>query len=63
MSTMNKTYTVKAREHYGSDSLDITIPTDLVRKYKIKPGDIFKVEIKGTKDNLILTYERVYENK
>jgi len=59
---MEKTYTVKARIHYGSKSLDITIPAELVKKHSINPGDIFKVEA-TEEGNLVLMYERVFENK
>ena len=59
---MEKTYTVKARIHYGSKSLDITIPAELVKKHSIKPGDIFRVEV-TEEENLVLKYERVFENR
>lgn len=40
-----KKITVKAREHYGSKSLDLTIPVELKEKYDIKAGDVFEIEI------------------
>ena len=60
---MEKTHTIKARLHYGSNSLDITIPAEIVKKYEINPGDIFKVNMDETSDKLVLRYERVFENK
>jgi bifunctional DNA-binding transcriptional regulator/antitoxin component of YhaV-PrlF toxin-antitoxin module len=40
-----KKISVKAREHYGSKSLDLTIPVELKEKYDIKAGDVFEIEI------------------
>ena len=54
------TDTVKAREHYGANSLDITIPSEEVRNYNINPGDIFEFKIESEDGELVLTYERVY---
>lgn len=59
---MEKTYTVKARIHYGSKSLDLTIPSDIVKEYNVKPGDIFKIETEDKSSNIILKYERVFES-
>lgn len=53
--------TVKARVHYGADSLDLTIPVEIRRKYKIEPGDIFEVAMEADEENnLILKYKLVY---
>jgi antitoxin component of MazEF toxin-antitoxin module len=54
--------TVKAREHHGADSLDITIPTDLVRKRDISPGDIFEIEVEDNEEELVIKYKRVYDS-
>ncbi len=59
---MKKTFTVKSREHYGSKSLDLTIPAEIVRVCKINPGDIFKVEWNHETDSLVLKYNRIFEN-
>lgn len=56
------TNTVKAREHHGADSLDITIPTELVRELDISAGDIFEVE-HDRDGNIVLKYKRVYQSK
>ncbi len=40
-----KKISVKAREHYGSKSLDLTIPVELKEKYDIKAGDVFEIEV------------------
>lgn len=52
--------TVKAREHYGADSLDLTIPSDLVREHNVNPGDIFEIDYNINNDILTIEYKRVY---
>lgn len=59
----NKETTVKARLHHGSNSLDLTIPSELVTSEKINPGDVFRLVAKDDKGNLVLVYERVYSTK
>ncbi len=54
---------VKSRFHYGSNSLDLTIPSDVVKSVKINPGDVFRLIVKEEKGNLVLQYERVYKTK
>ena len=51
--------TVKARKHFGADSLDLTIPVEITRQYKINEGDIFKIEIVN-EEKIVLKYERIY---
>lgn len=58
-----KENTVKSRLHYGSNSLDLTIPADVVKALKINPGDIFRLIVKEEKGILVLQYERVYSTK
>jgi hypothetical protein len=58
-----KENTVKSRFHYGSNSLDLTIPSDVVKSKGINPGDVFRLIAKEEKGNLILQYERVYKTK
>ena len=53
--------TVKARTHYGADSLDITIPTNLVREFGFCSGDVFEVSVEKTNDRIRLIYEQVYQ--
>lgn len=55
-----KETTVKARVHHGSNSLDLTIPSDIVAAKTINPGDVFRLVAKEEKGNLVLVYERVY---
>ncbi len=62
-SMPEKENTVKARLHHGSNSLDITIPSDIATNMKINPGDIFRLVVKEEKGNLVLQYERVYAVK
>jgi antitoxin component of MazEF toxin-antitoxin module len=55
--------TVKAREHHGANSLDLTLPAEVVRDYDVNPGDIFEIEVEEDGDELALTYTRVYESE
>jgi len=55
--------TVKARKRQGTNSLDLTIPTEMVGEEDISPGDIFKVRLTKEKDSIILEYVRIYKNK
>jgi hypothetical protein len=54
---------VKARLHHGSNSLDLTIPSEIVMNFKINPGDVFRVVAKMDRDAVVLQYERVYSMK
>jgi hypothetical protein len=56
----DKENTVKSRLHHGSTSLDLTIPSEVVKEHKINPGDVFRLVVKEEKGNLVLQYERVY---
>jgi hypothetical protein len=60
---VQKEIIVKSRFHYGSNSLDLTIPSDVAKSNDINPGDIFRLIAKEEKGNLILQYERVYKTK
>ena len=58
-----KENTVKSRLHHGSNSLDLTIPSEIVKSMKINPGDVFRLIAKEEKGSLVLQYERVYSTK
>lgn len=60
---MHMTKTVKAREHYGANSLDLTIPSEVVNEHDVNPGDIFEIEVKSDDGDLELTYKRVYKSE
>jgi hypothetical protein len=60
---MGKKFTVKARTHHGTDSLDITIPTQVCKENKINEGDIFSLEVINEGNLLTLKYSRIFENK
>ena len=60
---MGKKFTVKARAHHGTDSLDITIPTQVCKENKINEGDVFSLEIAGDGKLTVLKYTRIFENK
>ena len=57
--------TVKARVHYGADCLDLTIPVEIRRKYRIEAGDVFEITLEKNKtnDEIVLNYRRVYSVK
>ena len=52
--------TVKAREHYGAESLDLTIPTGTVREHELSAGDIFEITVEDQDGELVLRYELVH---
>jgi hypothetical protein len=52
--------TVKARTHYGTSSLDISIPADVIKEYDIHAGDVFEVTTTGDNKELKIIYKRVY---
>lgn len=54
--------TLKARDHHGADSLDVTIPVDAVREFSINQGDVFELEAEEQDGDLVLRYRRVYES-
>lgn len=56
-------YTVKAREHPGTNSLDLTLPAKLTKKYKISKGDIFKIDVLEDKDTFIVKYILIYQQQ
>jgi len=60
---MGRKFTVKARAHHGTDSLDITIPTQVCKENKINEGDVFSLEITDEGKSTILKYTRIFENK
>ncbi|WP_409200032.1 hypothetical protein [Methanobrevibacter sp. DSM 116169] len=58
-----KNYTIKARERQGTKSMDLTLPVDVIKKYDLKSGDIYKIEINDENNELKITYKLVYKNK
>ena len=54
---------VKARRHYGSESLNLTIPAEVRRELEINVGDVFVVEHEHEDDDLILKYKRILKSK
>ncbi|MCX9086746.1 MAG: AbrB/MazE/SpoVT family DNA-binding domain-containing protein [Candidatus Methanoperedens sp.] len=51
---MGKKFTVKSRAHHGTNSLDITIPTQVCKENKINEGDVFSLEVTNDGKLLIL---------
>jgi len=52
--------TVKARAHHGTSSLDISIPTDVIKGHNIRAGDVFEVTTNNVNDEFKIVYKRVY---
>lgn len=65
--SMDKAYSLKARQHYGSNSLDLTIPHSICKEYGISDGDVFILEITNENvegsEKLVLKYKRVFSQK
>ena len=61
-SQTSMTQTVKAREHHGANSLDLTLPVEVVREYNVTPGDVFEIEFTEEDGDVVLQYRRVYES-
>lgn len=54
--------TVKARERYGTNSLDLTLPSRLVKKHSLNKGDIYKVEAIEDSGEFKIVYTLVFKN-
>lgn len=55
-----KNFTVKARKHHGSRSLDLTIPAEIRESYSVEAGDVFKIEVVGKDSQLVvISYRRM----
>jgi bifunctional DNA-binding transcriptional regulator/antitoxin component of YhaV-PrlF toxin-antitoxin module len=54
--------TVKAREHYGADSLDLTIPTSVVEEHDLSPGDIFEITVEEEGEDIAISYKLVHRS-
>ncbi len=54
--------TVVAREHHGAESLDLTIPADIVRRFDLSKGDVFAIEVDEDEgdDGIVIRYRRVF---
>lgn len=63
MHIKNKENIVKARFHYGSSGMDLTIPSEVIKKANINDGDLFRVTIRNSGEETILEYERIYKSK
>lgn len=53
---------VRARNHPGSSSLDLTIPAALCKKTDIREGDLFKVTLVEDQGKVDIRYERIYSS-
>lgn len=55
--------TLKARERHGADSLDLTIPTKIVRELGVSEGDVFKLDVEKDSEEIKLIYKRIYKSE
>jgi len=58
-----KSFTVKARRRTGSPAFDLTIPTEIVRRFNVRQGDIFEVTASKIEGDLVLKYKLVFKQK
>lgn len=63
IDSIMKNYTVKARQRYGSNSIDLTLPASIRKEYSINHGDIFKISPIEKDDVLTLEYRLIYHNE
>lgn len=54
--------TVKARERHGTSSLDLTLPSKIIKEHEINKGDIFKVESEEEDGEIKIIYTLVFKN-
>lgn len=54
-----KRITVKARQRYGTKSLDLTLPAKIRKKYNIFDGDIFEVKVIEKEDKVEIIYSEL----
>jgi len=63
VNAKNMVKTVKARAHYGANSLNLTIPAEFCREYNLKAGDIYEITITEKKKEICLIYKRIYSSR
>lgn len=63
IDSIMKNYTVKARQRYGSNSIDLTLPASIRKEYSINHGDIFKISPIEKDNVLTLEYRLIYHNE
>lgn len=54
--------TVKARERHGSNSLDLTLPSSIIKKFSLNKGDIYKVDTIEDDDGFKIVYTLIFKN-
>lgn len=54
--------TVKARERHGSNSLDLTLPSSIIKEFSLNKGDIYKVETIEDKGEFKVVYTLIFKN-
>ena len=55
--------TVKARERYGSNSLDLTLPSRIIKEFSLNKGDIYKVDTIEENGEFKIVYTLIFKNE
>lgn len=61
VGAMARNRVVRAREHRGTSSLNLTIPAWVCKEFKVKAGDAFEISPTDTSAQLSITYRRIYK--
>lgn len=51
-----KRITVKSRQRHGTESLDLTLPSKIRKKYNFSDGDIFEVKVVEKNEKVEIIY-------
>ena len=55
--------TIKARERHGSNSLDLTLPSSIIKEFSLNKGDIYKVDAIEENGEFKLVYTLIFKNE
>ena len=54
--------TVKARERHGSTSLDLTLPSRIIKEFSLNKGDLYKVDAMEDDGEFKIVYTLIFKN-
>ncbi len=54
--------TVKARERHGSTSLDLTLPSRIIKEFSLNKGDLYKVDAMNDDGEFKIVYTLIFKN-
>lgn len=55
--------TVKARERHGTNSLDLTLPSSIIKEFSLNKGDIYKIDAIEENGEFKLVYTLIFKNE